>query len=254
MRCSQAQKLIPLLSNNELEDSQRRKVDGHLRRCETCKRVADEYVALAHIAKIESQPVEPDGFYDNFYDEVLVRVNQRNKPPEKSSVKRFEWPALRPKLAFAGIGVAIAVVVFALFSTFKNDAPRITLETYLMQRDFAALSRAVADDRQRPELMNDSVSVDLLIKSLKVLDKMNTGYGQVALNMAPVIAMLQQEISKKQTASTEHADRSTYHKLLRAGSFDFKKTIRALHLINRPGVKVTLIDLAKYRTYFHRQV
>ncbi len=252
MRCAQAQKRISLFVNDELQDSQRREIDEHLRHCAVCKKAADEYAALSRLARSGSSPVEPEGFYDNFYSEVMARASRKNKPHEKSSPRKIEWPAIRPKFAFAGIGVAVAVVIFALFSIIKNQGPRVTLEAYLMQRDFTELSRAVADDELRPKLMQDSVSVDLLIKSLKVLDKMNKGYGQVALNMTPVIAMLQQEISRTQTASAEYADRSKHKNLLQAGTFDFKTTIRALHLINRPGIKVTLVDLTKYRKYFHR--
>jgi hypothetical protein len=254
MRCSRAQKLIPLFINNDLQEIQRREVDDHLHRCGACKKTAAEYAALSRLAKAGSPPIEPEGFYDSFYDEVMVRVCRRSKTSEKSFMKGFEWPALHPRLAFAGIGAAIAVVVFALFLVIKNEGSRVTLETYLMQRNFAELARAVADDEQRPLLIADSVSVDLLIKSLKILDKMNTGYGQVAQTMAPVMAMLQHDLSKRIEQSVDDPDARAAPRVIQAGVLggmsDFKKMIQALRLINRPGVKVTLIDLAKYQ---HRQ-
>jgi len=257
MRCYQARKLIPLFANDELQEHRRREIDEHLRRCAACKKVAGEYAALAQLAKTSSPLVEPGGFYNNFYDEVMARADQSSQPPEKSPAKRFEWPAIHPRLAFAGIGVAIAVAVFALFSIIKNEGSHVTLETYLMQRNFAKLALAVADDEQRPKLMNDSVSVDLLIEALKVMDKMNAGNGQVAQNMAPVMAMLQHELSKRIEYPADNPDARAAPRVIQAGvlggMFNFKKTIQVLRLIDRPGVKVTLIDLAKYQPNLHRQ-
>jgi hypothetical protein len=257
MRCSRAQKLIPFFINGELQEQQRRNVDEHLRRCDACKKMADEYAALSRLAQSAPTPVEPEGFYDNFYDEVMARIDRSSKPSKRSPAKKFAWPVIRPRLAFAGIGVAIAVAVFALFSTIKNDAPRVTLETYLTQRNFTELARAIADDRQRSMLFSDSVSVDLMIASLKTLDRINAGNGQVAQYLTPVMTMLQQELSKQQAETTENAERRVGPKVLKAGmfagAFDFKKAIRALRMINRPGIKITLIDLAKYLPDFHRQ-
>jgi hypothetical protein len=161
---------------------------------------------------------------------------------------------MRPRFAFAGIAALIAIIAFGMLIIKVNEPDRTTLEEYLLHRDFPALARAIADDRQRSKLVSDSVSVDLFIESLRVMDKMNTGYGQVAQIMAPVVAVLQQEASKRLEYSADNPGARAAPQVIQAGMpggrFDFKKTIRALRLIDRPGVKVTLIDLAKYR---HRQ-
>lgn len=251
MRCSDTRKLISFFINDELEEPRRREVEAHLDRCSSCRKAADEYASLSRLSRAMPSPAEPQEFYDHFYQEVMARARNKGAAADKTFEKKFAWPAFRPRFAFAGIGVAIAVAVIALLSTLKENGARITLESYLRQRDFTALASAMEDPKLRPHLLNDSVSVDVLAASLKSLERMNAQYGHFGRNFDQVMHLMLQEKDHKtpvpMAVRNNRGATRVFEAAMLPDRLDFKTMLRAIRLIQRPGLKVTLQDLLNSR-------
>jgi hypothetical protein len=129
----------------------------------------------------------------------------------------------------------------------------MTVETYLTQHNFEGLAHALADPQQKPLLLRDSVSVDLLIESLELLDLVHRRHGQVGPYLARVAAMILPEKQKPRAipAGEQNLFETTgmHQDLLFMGKFDFKAAHREIQSLKRLSAKVTLNELAKPWTY-----
>jgi len=256
MRCSDTRKLISFFINDELEEPRRREVETHLGRCSACRKAADEYASLSRLSRAMPSPAEPQGFYDDFHQEVLTRAWNKSAAPDKTFEKKFEWPAFHPKFALAGIGAAIAVAVIALLSTLKDNGARITLESYLKQRDFTALASAMEDPKLRPHLLNDSVSVDMLAASLKSLERMNAQHRHLGQTLGQIILIMQKELNHQPSPLISVQNNRITKKVLHAAMVPervaLKDVLRGIRMIQRPGLKVTLQGLLNSRMHFEK--
>lgn len=261
MKCSKARKVIPFLVNGELVASQYREVEEHLGRCSACQTIAAEYANLARLTHAMPRPQEPPDFYDEFSRETLNRVSENLRVSPRTDQAPALRYAFRPRYAIVGVGVILAAIVFAvLFGTREDTAQpdrRLTLETYLSQSDFIGLARAMKDGQQRHMLMTDTVSVDLVVSGLERLQRSHWRHGLAGRYLVRYVAMVPHKEIELLLVSTGRLQRpaamESLHGAIDTRTFDFKKALRALRYMNRPGARVTLNDLIETWALRHKR-
>ena len=243
MNCKQARKKIPLLAGEELPAPERQALAEHLHACAACRSLAQEYQHLHERSRHILQPQEPPGFYDDFSGEVLQRLPHMKATPGRSQARprqhRWNW---RPAPAWAA-AAAIAAVFFLVLILIRADLqtffrPRTTLQAYLQQQDFQGLARALADARTREALLQDSVSVDLLLQTVQELARLNRRDRRVSRYIAQSLRWSWNE------SPPGTAIRSLFCIQSPTGNFSFQKTIRGLRLVGQSHKKVTLSEIA----------
>ncbi len=237
MKCSRARKLIPSLSNDELDASQHQDVEEHLRRCGACQKIATEFGTIAQLSRAMPLPPEPAGFYDEFLRDTMNRLSKKLAASPRYEKARSLRPPFRPRVAIAGAGIAIAVVLFALFFVDRGSVTRrdqrLTLADYLIHEEYYSLARAMQDDQERQKLLADSVSVDLAIAALKQLQKIDKRHGQVGRYITRWMIKMQDEAHDQPMAFGDPP-----HYTLQ--EFDFKAALRTLRKVGRFTGRITL--------------
>jgi len=243
MTCQQARKNIPLFSGKELPESEQNALAEHLQTCPACQALAREYRQLHEHSRDILQPDEPPGFYDQFASEVLQRLPRGKTAPARSKTSpiRHRWNG-RPALAWA-TAAGIAAALFLVLILFRADLqtffrPRTTLQAYLQQQDFQGLARALTNDRTREALVQDSVSVDLLLQSVQELERLNRRDKAIGRFIGQSLGLAWGVLEQGPRRARAFCLQSP------AGEFNFYKAIRGLRLIGQSRKKVTLSEIA----------
>ncbi|HKP72286.1 MAG TPA: zf-HC2 domain-containing protein [Pyrinomonadaceae bacterium] len=121
MRCTRAEKLIPLHVAGDLNEGRARAVATHLATCAACRGVAGEYGASREMVRAASAPPEFDeAFYEQMRAGVLAQIKRDRTPapPPRSFASLFNT-----RLAYAA---ALAVLVIAGALSLRNFSRRTT--------------------------------------------------------------------------------------------------------------------------------
>ena len=250
MKCAEARRYLSSLVQGELDLSRRREVEAHVHDCLECQTVVAQYAELARLARSLPAPAAPPEFEQAFERAVMQQTSAR-PAPESGTPLRSTSIRARPRFAIAGMGIVAIAAVLAAFFYFRgtrvHDDHQVQLESFLHTPDFGGLARAMDDGDRRARLLHDSVSVDLLIDALGRLQRSHERHGQAGRYLARYVALFPHKEIELLLVSTGGLRAGTGWSSTSAGfhegSFDFKKALRALRAINRPGVRVTLNEL-----------
>jgi hypothetical protein len=188
MRCSKVEDMLPLFAGGELQDSRQREVEEHLTRCDKCRRVLSQYENLLEASR-SVPPVElPDAVQQSLIQEIMDRSREMQgaEPSHhhrNSSKQRFPF-RYRLVGATAVTAVALIAVVIAISTHFIGGTHGPGLEYYLLRSDLKGLSEALKNDESRNRLLDESVSVDLLIQTVEQIQKPRTLHRHVEQHIA----------------------------------------------------------------------
>ncbi|MFQ5709927.1 MAG: anti-sigma factor family protein [bacterium] len=244
MNCSNAKKELPLLAHDELESAKRDALKQHLNGCTACQSLAKQYGYLAEQVRKLPAPQESEGFYDTFFQEIMERVskNEQRVAPEWQSKIGLGWLALKPRMAFAGVGALLVLVLSFFLSNhfyFSSKKQRTTLEAYLERSDYRGLARAMQNTKQQEKLLNDLVPVRLFIDGLRKLERLPFSQGFLARLLTESVANTL--VGRPQRRSQVFRD------YFKNESLDFKAVLKALSKIDRPGARVSVQELIKWK-------
>jgi hypothetical protein len=188
MKCAQVKKLLPLFTSGELGPEEQRAIKEHVARCARCQKEAGEYTVLLEAAGGIGSVETPPGFHEEFLRETMNRVaGGPDRAPERGRARRVP-AARRWRYALAGAAVVILVAAVWIFIAVYPDQSRLaqgpSLEEYLERADFRGLSEALSHEGTRTALLEESVSVDLLIRSVERLKRTHTRRGHVRQHLA----------------------------------------------------------------------
>jgi hypothetical protein len=252
MKCAKAQKRIAFLVNGEIDAQHRHEVEEHLRRCGACQALAAQYKDLAQRARTLASPNALPGFYDTFFQKIWSQISREVQPQAKVFQRSPLWTALRPRYAVIGAAVILTgIVAIFLFSKIAAQRRQAPLEAYLTQRNFQGLVQALADPRQRPFFMQDSVSVDLLIESCEFLELIHKRHGQVSQPLAEALQIILWEGQRRDDRGRAFTAGGLPINLL-AGQLDFKAAVRNIRRLKQFGAKITLLEVGQAWTGAYR--
>lgn len=182
MQCKRVQKSLSYYVNHELPEEDREKIAAHLQFCTDCRAAAAEYAQLTELAKQMPEVSPPQHIL------VEVREGIRERISGKTEARHYNFPQVRgifswfatPRYAVALGSAVVLIIVFLIWfgGEWQTKQARRTLESYLMQRDYFALWHALKKPDEQIKLLNDSVSVDLLLHTIDRYDDIQKRYGR----------------------------------------------------------------------------
>ncbi|NIM18856.1 MAG: hypothetical protein GTO42_02375 [Candidatus Latescibacteria bacterium] len=206
MKCAQVEELLPLLAGGELDPDERRRAEAHLSNCPKCQKLAKEYGKLLELSR-QVPPLDlPQEFHEQFLREVTDRVKDNGH-----STSGRKWIAsrrigFRARYAIVGATAAVAVAALAVFLAISTHHTRFhrgpTIEDYLHRSDFQGLTTALMNERSREMMLRESVSVDLLINTVKHMKRAHTRHGHIAQHLARTLSQLKSELPSMGMAVT----------------------------------------------------
>ena len=190
MKCYQCRKFLPLYVGNELSDSQAELFQKHIGECSQCKSLFDEYVSLQKLVREISVPKIPAKYCEELKKSVHGRIQSLRRPlhQKKSQfiMKRY------PKLVWAIVLIILIIPASLFFYHYFQDRS-YNLETYLLDSDVIGLSQALHNAKARDSILNDHVSIQLLIDFSENLEKHQKRYGIVNPYLNSILTKIQQD-------------------------------------------------------------
>jgi len=119
MSCHELEGLIALHVEADLGETERRRVESHLRMCLACQSLADELRESQTIFKSIRQDVADQSALSSVRTRVLVNIADMES---RSLFERMFWGGFRQKATFAGIA-ALLVGGAALWFSLGRDIP-----------------------------------------------------------------------------------------------------------------------------------
>jgi hypothetical protein len=182
MQCKIVQKSLSHYANQELPETEREKIAAHLQSCAGCRALAAEYAQLAGLAKQLPEITPPQHVMAEVRAGVRERISGKTEVPHqkpRQGNRIFSWFAT-PRYAVAlGSAVVLLIAFLAwLGSEWETKPARRTLASYLAQRDYFALWLALKKPDEQKRLLDDSVSVDLLLQTIDRYDEIQKRYGR----------------------------------------------------------------------------
>lgn len=253
MRCSKAEKMLTLLAGGELESFRRSEIEKHLSECENCRRIFSQYKRLLELTH-NVPPVQiPDALNKIYVNEIMDRtldtqragqIHRQPLPP----TKRFPF-----RRRMVGAAAAIAIAAIAAFIAIGIDflrAPRgAGVEDYLVRSDLVGLSKALKNDDFRHRILDEPVSVDLLIQTVEELQKPRALHGRVeqyvARSLLEMKTFLQALPASRTNSGLHTASLFATCADIDAEELRLEKILRTLRCLRRCGERITVRELLR---------
>lgn len=250
MNCAKVKKLLPLIAGGEIAPSRRREAQRHLARCSACSRSLAEYEALLQLA----HGAPPVGISEETGATLVRDIIDRSRGATAGGPVSHYLDTPRHgfrigyRLAGAAAVIAVALIAaFIAFGTHLRGGP--TVEEYLLHSDLTGLCNAIQDDGARQRLLDESVSIDLLIQTVETLQRNRIFHSRIENRISESIRELKIETAPKSGAGPPERSHATSALLTCAKtdgeSIRLENMIRALRCLRRSGERVTVREILR---------
>ncbi len=253
MRCSKAEEMLPLLAGGELESFRRSEIEKHLSECEKCRRVFSQYKRLLDLTH-SAPPVQiPDALNKTCVRSIMDRARdthragQMYRPPHPQR-RRFPF---RHRMVGAAAAIAIAAIAafIAIGIDFLRTPRSVGVEDYLLRSDLVGLSKALKNEDFRSRILDEPVSVDLLIRAVEELQKPRALHGRVeqyvARSLLEMKTFLHAPPASQANSGLHTASLFATCADIDAEELRLEKILRTLRCLRRCGERVTVRELLR---------
>lgn len=142
MNCKKVRKCFTEFLNSDIIGTEREMISKHLENCNSCKDELAEFLTLSNVLSKVKTPKKEELFWENYIEEVKVKLNLLSQKKEKWVIKKIELPIFlrRPVYAMAILFfLAIGIIAYQKWSPLKNEiAYSNSLEFFLEEYDNVA--------------------------------------------------------------------------------------------------------------------
>jgi hypothetical protein len=120
MRCTQAEKLIPLYAGDDLPDEQTVELFKHLESCAPCRQLVAEFEESRNWLSSFATPEFDEALLSGVRDVVMEEIGQNEKRPGL-----FVWvsPGWNPRFTLAASMATLLLIVAFAFYAFRSSQP-----------------------------------------------------------------------------------------------------------------------------------
>ena len=105
MNCNEIKDMLPLYIDDELQDKERKLVEEHIEKCESCKKELEEYKKIIYMLQNMDEEEPPKGYCKKLHEKLL-----KTKVEKKISI-RSRW------IKYGSIAATFVLVVTAIYTT-----------------------------------------------------------------------------------------------------------------------------------------
>lgn len=178
MNCAKARKMLPLFAGGEIDAFRRQEAERHLTQCSGCRQALTEYKALVELTRSTSPMEISDEIERSLVRDIINRSRDTGWGEFNSNYRNAAKKTFRLGHRLAGVTAVIAIAIIAAFIVFGTPFIRGSrgpgVEDYLLHADLRGLCNALLDEDSRERLLDESVSVDLLIQTVEKLQRNRT--------------------------------------------------------------------------------
>jgi hypothetical protein len=253
MKCTSARKLLPLLAGGELETFRREEIEQHLSLCTKCRQEYGEYQTLLELSHSVPPLDVPDEFRGSLVRTIMDQRDETHKSRftfrnREDSVRRFRF---RDRMAAVTAVTAVALIAtfVALGIHFFRGSLGPGVEDYLLRSDLKGLSSALMEETSRERLLDQSISIDLLIQTVENLQRNRTFHERIELHIAKSLREIKNTMQEDPGKRTLGGSRSVLSPItyVSAGSDGnrFENILRTLRHLRRSDDRVTVREILR---------
>lgn len=159
MKCQRMEKWISDSLDGELSDRKKKRLEGHLRECSSCRSYKRNMMKIHELSQRMSLPQKSPSHWEEFSSRLKKRLSALE--PKR---KPFSFFPARPRWAYLAAGAA--VLLFAagtFFLTQKLTHKTVVEEAYIFsfEEAMAELSFEIGDDVELINLLNFLIQEDI---------------------------------------------------------------------------------------------
>jgi hypothetical protein len=161
MNCTQVEKLLALYVGDDLAAERARAVTRHLRDCDGCRRLADEFVRSRSLLRLHEPPRFDAAFFEEIRNNVLREIGRTPARPTLFSAFR-QFFAPRSFAFAAALALFIAAGALAAFQLYRRSVPDNAAGTNPARRDAAPQTAAgettgASEKRESPRHLPEDI-------------------------------------------------------------------------------------------------
>jgi hypothetical protein len=164
MNCKKVRKYFTEFLKGDIAGNEREMISKHIESCNSCRDELREFLNLNSILSKVKTPKKEELFWENYLEEVKVKLNLLPQKKEKWAINKIELPIFlrRPVYAVAVLFIlAIGIIAYQKWSPQKSEfAYSNSLEFFLEEYDNVASEnifiKSFPFEEEDLKLFNDS--------------------------------------------------------------------------------------------------
>lgn len=117
MNCKRVKKNLSEFLSDNIDKQVKRNIDEHIRQCESCKEELENVKRLDVLISQVKTPEQDKQFWESYPEEIIEKINMLPQKEIKRRKRRFEFPLLVRRPAYA---VAFVVVLMIGFLSYQE--------------------------------------------------------------------------------------------------------------------------------------